>query len=157
MAVQQSTSGDFILLEQHIKSYVVFILIPCFSVHILTLQVSRYQSNSLYFIWYHLHLMDFIHGRLRSPFTRAVHRCYHSNRSFPAMNSKICDYFFDQGSHKFARPINCNWYITPSIQSGLWFLILRTKKCNYSQRYFSLMTHSCNLLNKGGPLFILGD
>lgn len=128
MAVQQSTSGDFILLEQHIKSYVVFILIHCLSVHILTLQVSRYQSNSLCFIRYHLHPTDCIHRKLKSPFTRAVHRCYHSNRSIPAMNRKICDYFVGQGSYNFARPISC--------KSGLWFLIPRTKKCNYSQRYF---------------------
>lgn len=136
MAVQQSTSGDFILLEQHIKYYVGFILIHRLSVHILTLQVSRYQSNSLCFIWYHLYFTDCIHGKLKSPFTRAVHRRYHINRSIPAMNSKICDHFFDQGSLNFARPISCNWYITLGIQSGLWFLIPRTKKCNYSQRYF---------------------
>jgi len=91
MAVQQNTSGDFILLEQHIKYYVVFILIHCLSVYILTLQVSRYQSNSLCFIWYHLHLADCIHRKLKSPFTRAVRRCYHSNRAILAKNSKTRD------------------------------------------------------------------
>lgn len=127
MAVQQSTSGDFILLKQHIKSYVVFILIHCLSVHILTLQVSRYQSNSLCFIWCHLHLMNCIHGKFKSPFTRAVHRCYLSSRTIPAMNSKMCKYLLDQGSDNSVRPKSCDWCITQSIRSGLWLLISRTK------------------------------
>lgn len=127
MAVQQSTSGDFILLKHHIKYYVVFILIHCLSVHILTLQVSRYQSNSLCFIWYHLHLTGCIHGKLKSPFTRAVHRCYLSNRSICVMNSKVCDYLLDQGRHNSVRPKGCKWYITQSIRSGLWLLIPRTR------------------------------
>lgn len=145
MAVQQSTSGDFIRLKQHIKSYVVFILIHCLSVHILTLQVSRYQSNSLCFIWYHLHLTDCIHGKLKSPFTRTVHKCYLSNRSPPAINSKICGYLLDQGSHNSVRPKSWNWYITWNIQSGLWLPIPRTKIMQlWSDTFKSLMTHTCN-------------
>lgn len=158
MAVQQSTSGDFILLKQHIKSYIVFILIHCLSVHILTLQVSRYQSNSLCFIWYHLHLTDCIHGKLKSPFTRAVHKCYVSKWSIPAMNSKICDCLLDQDSHNPVRPKSCNWYITRSILSGLWLLIPRTKNHAITVRHSQEPNDPhLQLLNKGGSLFILGD
>lgn len=124
MAVQQKTSGDFIFLQKHIKSCVVFILIHCLPDHILTLQVSRYQSNSLCFIWYHLHPTDCIHGKLKSPSTRAVPGCHHSNRSIKAMSCKVSGCIF----HDYARPISCNWYVLLSIWTGLWTLIPRMTK-----------------------------
>lgn len=136
MAVQQSTSGDFVLLQKHIKSCVVLILIHCLPVRILTLQVSRYPTNSLCFIRNHLHLTDCIHGKLKSPFTRAVPECYHSNRSISAMNSKISDCIFHQGSHNFARPISCKCCLPLSIQSGLWILIPRMKKIQLQSEIF---------------------
>ena len=124
MAVQQRTSGDFLFLQKHIKSCVAFILIHCLPDHILTLQVSRYQSNSLCFISYHLHLTDCIHRKLKSPSTRAVPGCHHGNRSIKTVNSKISDCIL----HKSVRPISCNWHILLNIWTGLRILIPRMKK-----------------------------